>query len=1031
MSRFESLIKNYRLQVLFELPLRVNSDSQLTKFEWLNNENNWLFIIEDGKRMKTYCLDKSPASEVQFANLAESRRCSKLSWNKDGKRMALVIDDRQIFLWDITSNSFSQIKPGSYTQNVDVSSKKSNLGQISLIAWSKITNKLAICYMNGQLVICNLETNNFKDKFIDNGAGVLAQISQIEVSDDVDIFAGITVIFEILVMTFDGEAKFYVQSNSRITHLKFSYPFKNYERAGRTRLGSHSKKPQIKAMSSSLNKVEIIYDLWLSYQTNEDKILFVRIFIDDSDLSDLSSQANFVFEGNSNENGSTLINHFWLNDSQLICCLSNGCIKLLEIKRILSNKETVQYTTSDQVILNITDQSNNSDNQPDGDRIFKTYELRSRPRGTDGERASYSLVALTTYEIYYYELFNLNDSINSKVGLSFERVDDMDLSGSLKKAMMSLDKAIWCFDCSMLAVQLTNGHILVYRTSLQNYIVSSFGSKAAYLSGPSEITILDYKFDSLNESLGSSRGSREPFDDNAQSSIGSPDDETLNNALIIGVELRPSLIAVGHNHLAVALNNRVRYYLVASPGTGHLKSESLLLNEIEYSSIVVDLKLCTHYVAVRFDDGRLKLHALRSSILSPDGATTSPEDQGAQGINVISSQSTTTGTDIDSNERFFPDPGEKISGFGLTEQLFIYCTEDKILNVFSLDTWTHILSLDCSKYLSFPIIKMVSNEKSNKFICILRQIKKRDNNNILNSSIGSNMNIENVCLYDLYRNCLLPMSSSSSLYQKILTSQLNMRNLLDKGIIINQIKFPKPANLFNCIIDALWDSEGRMLVLIEPDKMHVLVIIDYTIEQGKPTVEFVTTVPKASSHRTIYLSQGIVSFQTHLGRVINMILESHDDEIKLNNLEKQIESVKLQLESSNQDYESMILQVTQMKIQYLVSIMSIYSLTKCKQICEHLMSDEQFNINKIKIMDQDESLSNKYSYIDKVLWLHLAARALYTMNLDFALMIYQKHGFSCQAYLLNKHMNIIRSTNSDSKHSLVSAIMDLLECSMI
>lgn len=945
--------------------------------------------------MKTLSLEQSQIREVQFATLADSRRCTKLAWNKDGSRMALVIDERQIYLWNITSNNFTQLRPrGNRSSESDNTQKRIYSGDIGLITWSKISDKLAICYSTGQLVIYNLESQDTTEKFIDNSTGVLAQISQIEVSSHTDLFAGITVIFEILVMTFDGEAKFYVQTNSRIIHLKFSQPYHDNYATTRKNMSPNSNQSWPAIGKQARHNFS---GVWLSYQTSEDKILFVKISMGDSGLSDLSFKTNFLFDV-ADGSGTMLIDHFWMNESQLICCLSSGCIKLLEIK-IIINKESVQFTSSSKTIFNIREEPYLDDQTDEANKAFKAFELRHRSQHVEDVKF-YSLTALTAYELFYYELFILDDP---KQPFSFERVDDINLGRNLKKTAISLEQASWCHDCSMLAVQLTSGHILIYRTSLQAYVVTSFGSKAAYLSGPSEITVLDYKFDS-SDTFRASASSPEPHSSRAQttpdSQIEGSEKET-SNALVLNVDLKPSLIAVGPTHLAVALNNRVRYYLVASVKTGHLKSEGSFLSELEYSTIVVDLQLCSRYVAVRFDDGRLKLHALRSTV-----GESEPD---------LDSHSNDNSLEADvSNERFFPDPGEKISGFTLTESLFIYCTQELRLIVFDLLSWSHIQSQDHSKLLDNPIIRLVANDRGNRFICILQAAPKKTNRKSVSQ--------QNVYLYDLLSNSMVSIPTPTSLYSKIHRSQLRLSEVPDGKVLFpSKSEPPKTVPKLCRVIDALWDSEGRSLILIEQDRLHTVVVLDHTIEDSRPTIEYVDSAPKATSHKAIYLSQGIVSFQTRLGRMINSILTSHDDEIKLTILEKQIEQLKSSFEDQEKvDLHIARLEMMKLKLEYFTSILSIYSLSKCKQICEHLVNDEQLSLR----IPQDP----KEDRLDRLLWRQLAARGLYCMDLEFAAMIYKQQGFLTQAFLIDNCIKAMRSDRAVSRSALRSTILEVLGC---
>jgi hypothetical protein len=83
-----------------------------------------------------------------------------MSWNKDESILALVVDKRQIYFWDVKRNHFSHFEPRTgagqtpsqaggpkaAANNLPSHRKSARARDIELIAWSKVSDKLAICY---------------------------------------------------------------------------------------------------------------------------------------------------------------------------------------------------------------------------------------------------------------------------------------------------------------------------------------------------------------------------------------------------------------------------------------------------------------------------------------------------------------------------------------------------------------------------------------------------------------------------------------------------------------------------------------------------------------------------------------------------------------------------------------------------------------------------------------------------------------------------------------------------------------------
>lgn len=1011
------------------------NDQNKSHFHWLNHKNNYLFIIEGGQKLRTISIGDEPGKELHSATLTENKTCTSFSWNKDAKVVALVVNKSQIYLWEVANNNFTHFKPNDKTpgsSNNSNTNRKNRIREIDLILWSKISNKLLVCYSTGQLLLTCFETN-LLERFIDNSDGVLGKVSFVERSEHLDLFVCVTVLSEILVMTFDGDPKLYIQrEDSDIMKVSFSPPSstslnKQIDRI--KRLGNHSSinksdgnngsnSSGINTTSSNGYKTNLKDELslWLSYKNMHNRILLKRIVLNATSTMLTSSQSDIVFNETSSEQH--LIDFHWLDSSHMIVGFSSGLIQLIEVKYTINIQVLeVQVELIRKEILDIRQDVEsckiyNSDcdqSSPSFENRFTAYELKSHNyielstgssnlnyKKAQSSKQAFSLIAMTDYQVFYYELIEYGQSDSRQY--AFERIDDLNLAGSLQKIKSKLAHIQWSFDCSMLALQLSNGHILVYRTRLQDYLVVSYGSKAAYLSGKNEITILNYEYES-DERKGL-------IHDTDHEEKSSPVESSSYNALTLNVSLKPSVIAIGPRHLAVALNNRVRFYLTTAKIGAELGKniDNLPFYEEEYVSIVVSLKLCSRFVAILFDDGRLKLEMIKSLPKNgkPSATKTTKLDNNVD-------------DDTNLDERFFPDPTnlETVTSFVLTEDLFVYCTAECSIYVFCLKDWVIKQTLNYAKQFNRAILKIISNGSGNKFVCVSQAEQQ-----------SSTMS-DNVHLYELYTNKMLRFVEGD-LYRRLFDSQLitdtTEITLIEEG---SQQQQQQLVPKLDRIIDAVWDKDGRTVLLIEQNRIHNYIIMDHTLEESETCIEFVATGKKASTHTTLYASHGIISFQTSLGRVINTISESYDDEMKLSGAKQQIQNIVKEFETGDKSESSLLkaqTSIMNLKLEYLKSAMRIYSLTKCKEICEHLMSDEQFNLVS------PDGLTIRHREMDLVIWRQLAARSLFTLNLNFALMIFRQHEMLVFARVLNEIIRDVYLENLDSKSSLKTRLVVLLGC---
>jgi len=1022
----------HKMRVLCEVHVQV-SDYKESEYHWLKNQDeNILFMIEQFKKLRIVSVKNEPVREIQSASLAESRLCTGLCWNRSQTLLAIVVDKRQIFFWEVRQNSFLYFKPQSASaqalqldSNQFVANNKNNRKyrskDIHLIAWSKKSDKLAVCYSTGQILLCGF-SNDLSDasekgsgtvpslweRFIDNSRGVLKKIVSIEVCEHTDLFVCFSEASEILVMTFDGQTKFYGQCDRmRSMEAKFSMPYMK--------------------LSSETHMYEENFT-WLAYRSGSDDISLKRVSLNNDDLVDMVPNFDAVYTYPAG-----LVCFHWLTAGRLLACFASGLLLIIHHHPLETNETTM--LSEELVRIEVT----NTDGSGE-DEDFRWFELRRVPtpkstRDTatagpdkrhDNLSLCFSLVAATRYKLYYYEIYELD-------GRNFyaEKVDDMNLSASLKPIGLVMERARWSIDCSMLAVQLTNGHVIIYRTRLSFYMVASKGPRTAYLSGTNEVTILDY-------------GHHNAFASASSSTRASPVSDTSNrsqseNANILSLPIRPSLLSIGPKHLAIALNNLVRFYSLEQIARQSRKGKTNCYSEKTYVTIVTSLSLNSRFVAVRFADGRLKLHPIGRVATSPSrhDATHSANEMESEPEGLLM------------EERYFPDPSrpEEICSFVLTEEFLVYCTREQHMTIFSLKSWTLVQSCDHTRVLprNDHIINLRVNERENKFIC-LTEVRPPSQQKSLN----------NVYLYDLYTNTMLPLISSKlieRLYDTSIDETLRilpfnwkrMKHVVDEEFQSKMIK--KPA--FNQIIDALWDTDGRSVLLVEKREIHVVSVLDRTLERDEPIGILAASSEKPFGYNALYVSQGIVSYQTSLGRVMNSIIQSYDDELRLTELEASIECVRKNLNTINVTDEPDLqtdtglepqhgnrppvlppiveahLRIVCMKMNFLKTILPIYPLPKCREICHHLMNDEQLDIDQ-SVLAKNETIRTAIRVIKRLPWLQLAIWSLFTLKLDFGHLICADNNLPTHAHLLGEILQDVEERGNDSHKEVKKRLLLLL-----
>lgn len=892
-------------------------------------------------------VSRDQARELKQASIEETKSCTNYSWNYDCSLLAIVIDARQLYIWTIEGNVFTHVRPAN-RYAIERESRKQRPKEITAVRWSAVANKLVLCYATGQLLLCGFSNSTVTEKFVDNSDGLLRRTALVETSDNLDLFACLSVINEILVMKFDGQAILYIQVDCTISQIKFA----------------QSKRIQEIDLDGNSNSCA---KLWLSCRT-KNQIIFKAIQTGRMIRSHESTkQFDFAYDCPSIH---TFVDFHWLDESRLITCYSDGKIDLIEFQQITFGKEEGKVRL---VCGKVRDVSIGRETaEHDKSFEFKVYaylDINSDVRKTRNVCTA-SLLAMTDYHIRYYKLHKSDDQV------SIECVDEMDLSGNLRCIDQTLINAKWSFDSQMLAVQLKSGHILVYRASLTNYMIAIKGPKVAYMSDIEEVTVLNYG-PTANMNY---HTSPEPKPKSTEHSLENDRTSPTSNAnaKVIGVNFKPSLIAIGNDYLAVALNNRLRFYNIAG-------SEDTFFEE-EYPTIIDGVSLCSSYVAVHLKDGRLKLQAIN---LIKSGISTSPTDD----MSFIGR----------SDERYFPDPinPENIVTFTLTESLLVYCSLQCRLTLFCLQQWIPLQVFVHKALIDEPIKKLVANNRGNKILCIFDISRSRTTN---------------AYLYDIYYNTISPIVDNKHELDKLLSNQYKTqpetKAMSEESLTALYTSTWKCRNDINTeqrlnqIVDAMWDTDGRSLLLIEKNIVHIVTLLEHTNINEGPCTFYVDKMKKPFSSNTLYVSQGIVSFQTCLGRVINTILAPYDDELQLTQLEQQFERIRESLNSETIDSKQVSNVIAEMKLQYLKNLLPIYSLSRCKEICNYLMTEEQFNL------DASDERSND-------IWKLLASWALLTMNLDFALSIYRRHGMASQALNLSK---LMRSASSRNKNDVCNEI---------
>jgi WD repeat-containing protein 19 len=270
------------------------------------------------------------------------------------------------------------------------------------------------------------------------------------------------------------------------------------------------------------------------------------------------------------------------------------------------------------------------------------------------------------------------DSHNFKENLA-EYIPIDDLEGG------KITNLNWSPDGQILTIATSHGNIYNFLAKM-SVLFTSYKSSIAYLSSLREISVVD----------GIKRG--RPID--------------------ITVKLEPSLIAVGDNHVAAGMNNRVYYHRIkGGNGSGNKGGrdgdDNPPVNEQEYIGIVKEIQLNNEY-AVILTDSKAILHPIEPS-KEREG-----RDRNKGGGDDRDGGSGKEGGGNREMKKTFPSREEgsyaKVTCIALTDNFLFYGTEGGTVETFFLSEWTLLSGIELR--LDNPIKKIFPNNNGTRLVII-------------------------------------------------------------------------------------------------------------------------------------------------------------------------------------------------------------------------------------------------------------------------------------------------------------------------
>ncbi|PAA79483.1 hypothetical protein BOX15_Mlig021619g2, partial [Macrostomum lignano] len=224
----------------------------------------------------------------------------------------------------------------------------------------------------------------------------------------------------------------------------------------------------------------------------------------------------------------------------------------------------------------------------------------------------------------------------------------------------SVGRVEWTEDGQLLAVATPKGSLHIFLTKLPMLGVAC-QTRIAYLTSLLEVTLVD------------------PVDTSVQ-------------AKNLSVEVEPTFIGLGPEHLAVGMNNRIWFHRISESGIVPQSSE-------EYLGTVTSVKLNSEYAAALFE-GKVMLHVL-------EGESTGARDE-------------------ERERRLFPDKSlgnMKITCHDLTPDFLIFGTDTGSVYFFYMEDWefSHDIKHTCGIKKIFPNLYgtrvIIFDDRAEAFVC--------------------------------------------------------------------------------------------------------------------------------------------------------------------------------------------------------------------------------------------------------------------------------------------------------------------------
>ena len=211
----------------------------------------------------------------------------------------------------------------------------------------------------------------------------------------------------------------------------------------------------------------------------------------------------------------------------------------------------------------------------------------------------------------------------------------------------------WSPDGQILTIATASGNVYNFLAKM-SIINSSYKSTIGYLSSLRELSVIDCV------------RKTKPVD--------------------VSLKLEPTIVALGANHVAAGMNNRVFYHRI-TPNN----SNQPPINEQEYVGVVKEIQLNHHYVAI-LTDSKATIHPIESSPTSQSQTKTFPSrEEGNM---------------------------SKVNCIALTDDFLYYGTEAGTVEVFFLAEWVVLAGVELRLDPANPIKKLYPNSNGTRVIVV-------------------------------------------------------------------------------------------------------------------------------------------------------------------------------------------------------------------------------------------------------------------------------------------------------------------------